>query len=1788
MKPRTLFSRLQYSFGAGVLAIVFSCLQLLTAQTFPAIVSFTMSPPNSPYLSDFLQPGQERVILNVTFLDQNEPSWNVKLRMNIDGNGITLRTSQAFYQSVTLSPGPNLIDLVELEQLFDFSKMDVQGINKSELVNAGRLPEGTYTFCVEVMDAARGDQLGTAGCHTATLIQNNPPQVTTPSCGDVISAAGGQNILFNWIPMHDPSIQVRYEMKLVQVPEGMNVNDAINSTSFPILDWLEINGTSFIYGPTLLPLDLNQKYAFQLRVVDVNGLTTFENDGKAPVCWFTYGFSNDGTIDLTAPAHQARVTDPAKVDFAWSGPSNATNGQQLKYHIKVVKLGAGERVTNQGTGASYMDRTQGVWYEDSTGIMPNIYGGSLTVEQPLEADAYYAWQIKSSTDGFKTAKSEVREFRAPPVIYSFWVADGGYMVEVTNTTNYTKVNENKYTNLTGTGTIVITQGEQPTEVSFAGLTVEMIANKWVLTANEITVQKTETKELDFGDYGDGGFEVNTWVFTSMAFLAQGQVQWRFPLSVNAPGNAMVVSAENVRLNYMNRELSGAVAFAENQSYNLLIPMGFLVDFLPTSQFLIQTSGVTTLKMNGMVLAPNNVKTVSGDRYALPFVNAQNPFYMEIARQTGGEELTICGNTKMSLEPKTAVVDFSGTQSPTGLFESQPNWVGVYFKEYDIRIPTDFDDRDRLFLQQAKTLTYIFGQASYQNAWITAGGLNLNLTDDVALDATVNTFPGKLTRLRLKIENNSIDDSKIKGSIKVPFLASQRELIWEAPVVSNGIGIGTFDENHIKSFGKTFNPSDPASKLKMDINEAVFVGGNRIRMNVDLEWPKMDVKLEGLSQLNVWGDGELGFVEPDGVKDLNNQVTVKLGNMTGTAESVAAVFDGIRYSFSLMTKLDLPTNGSSPKAAITTAVANANGGEAPNMVYSRSDGQQVATKFKLAPIRFKVENGLIEADLFADYYDNDPNFQSRFEAKGDVFIKAPYPTVATARFVMAKKDGTKFWYARAAAQGLNIPLDPNFSLNGFDFRLYHHLSTPPGYAMVPPNQFNDFWNLNASIDGSSSIEGHQIDAGTPFGMYGKIGLHDTPSGKKQPKKRPDLTGVVPSIGDLLPEIPSFCDLKYRGRSICNIEPWPWEGLDLCDIHITYLEKGVVVTKSWCQANLFDVPWPTLQFCDLKLASGKKLGDFTLGQLGFSNIDVCDLKLPNGSGLCEYFDISGSLCDLKDADGPICNKKLCDLMPNLPPVCQWKIPGMKELCKFDFGDLIPDLDLCAIKDPTTGKSAFCDFNWPGALPDVPNPCDLRLPNGQKLCNIQADWCDIIVPVMRNGSIQQVPLCEVKWWEIPWPTVNVCDWKINGQSLCNLNFNFCDLKMPLTEQHPCDFIPNFCDLVDPTSGKSICEMDLFPFDWPNYNFCELKWPGTNRKICNTDFGICDFKQPNVTPATTLCNFRFGKLLPDIPNLCKVKVETSNGVYKELCDINLNINIPRICDVKMADGSSLCKIKMPELPTIPLPNLSGMPDPPALPPKTYQWLIMMGVRTEFSSNGTIQKHALDGNGWFYTTYENPNDSYLARGFGGMEIYPNQKKVDFHLEGESGTIKTPVGRIKPVCAEGEINGFFNENDWAIDVGTRSNPLTIEFGCVPELNNTGYIKARPSGIKAVGTLERTAKTSWTAELEVASVRFEAKADLEMEVEVGIDFESPTLDSRISADANAEITATFEILGEEEKVEIGGVDVSGDLSLKVDDEFCMSGKLKGTVTILEVDAEVKVGVKIANGNISFPANPSSCD
>lgn len=1786
--------RFVQAFCLGIASFLVFGAHLAVAQTFPAIVNLNIQPPYSPYLTDFLQPGQERIILNVTFLDQSEPSWDAKLRMSIEGNGLTLQTSRAFYQPVTLSPGPNLIDVNLLEQLMDFSKMDVQGTNKNNLVNAGRLPEGTYQFCVEVIDAGREIAFATPGCFTATLIQNNPPQLVSPLCGATISAASGQNIQFNWIPMHDPSISVRYEMKLVEVPEGMNVNDAINGTSFPILDWEPMVGTSFTYGPALPPLDLNKKYAFQIRVVDVMGLTTFENDGKAPVCWFVYGYSNDGTIDLTAPAHQARVDDPDKVDFAWSGPSNAVPGQQLKYHLKVVKLNNGERITNQANAVDIINRTQGVWYEDSTNIMPNIYGGSLTVEQPLEPDAYYAWQILSSTDGFKTAKSEIHEFRAPPVIYSFWVADGAYMITVTNTTAGTKVNDTKYTNLAGTGKVVLAEGEQPTEVSYQGLTVEMVANKWVLKVGEVVVPKTEEKALDFGDYGAGEYQINAWVLTAMEFLAQGKVVWHFPLSVNAPGNAVVSSAENVRLNYLNKVLSGSVLFADNQSFDLLIPMGFSVKYLQPSQFIVAPGGETTLKMYGRVYFPGNLKTMSGDPFSVPFEQATNPWYIEVTRQTSPDFLTLFSNTKMSLQPKTFVVDFSGAQSPAGIFSGDPEWVGVYVTEYNVFLPLDFDSKEQLSLLDAQVLTFVAGQPGFQPCWISSGGLNLDLTstfehsDAQPYYARINSFPGKFSALRLKIEDNSLSDSKFTGFIKVPFLDPGRKLDWTAPIAANGIQMAYFNEDSIRSFSRLYNKGDTISEVDLKINQAVFEDGNHLKLNVNLNWPSMNISLDRVSGLNVYGNGEIGFNEPNGLRQLTNQVPIVVGKLPGVADGIGAFLENGVYGFFLSTHLSFPGGLSSPSVPLKVSVTDMQGGPAPLIVYERVDGAVKSGKTRIGPIKVTMDNSLVKVDMFMDYIDDDPTFGKRFEAKGNLLVKQPDKFVAVGRLVCGESENqTKFWYIRAAAQGLNKPIEayPSYHLNGFDFKIYHHLAKRQGSAFDQPAQMKDFWNIDPQ-DAANSIDGHDLNGNVALGMYGKIGVHDAASGRKQKRGDINITETLPSIGDILPEIPGFCDLKYQGKSICSFVRWPWEGLSICDLHVPYIDGGVVGRKSICEVDFFTVNWPNLNFCDISIANGKKLCDFSLGDLGFGDINICDIKLPNGEGICSYFNISGRICDIVLNNSPLCNLKLSAMIPSLPPFCEWKIPGAKAICNFKMGDIIPNVDLCDFKD-ANGQSIFCDWSWPNILPNLPNPCDLKLPNGTSLCSISADWCDIMVPVLKNGTLTATPLCQVKWWEINWPTVNPCEWTINGQSLCNLNINFCDLIDPGSNKPLCGMIPDFCDLIEPTTGKKFCELGLFDFDWKLFNFCSLQWPGTQRSICNLpSLNVCSLINPLDNQKPFICGLKFPDIFPSLPNFCDLAFKTENGSYKRICDISLDIEIPSICDLKLPNDVSFCTIKLPDF-GLTVPNIPEIPGLPGIPENMYQQLLMGGLNVEVNNSGAISRIAVDGCAWFYTNRLDPNSSYLARAWGGVEFTPSQKKIEAHMTGEAGAVQTDVGKIKPFCGGGKVDALFSPNNWYIHVGKPSAPWEVQLACQSALSCSGFITANSSGILAHGEVNKHAETSGGFSIGIADLEFYARAHLDVAMEIGVSFDDPAIFGGVAADAGASAGVKVTSAGVTDDYNFASVNVSGNLNFKVDNDLCLAGRLRGSVSILGQGVSIGVGVKIKDGSVSFPENPTSC-
>jgi len=61
----------------------------LYVQPFPVQATIQVLPPYSPYLSDYVAPGQDRIRITLVLLDQKEPSLPVKLKLHIEGDGYT-------------------------------------------------------------------------------------------------------------------------------------------------------------------------------------------------------------------------------------------------------------------------------------------------------------------------------------------------------------------------------------------------------------------------------------------------------------------------------------------------------------------------------------------------------------------------------------------------------------------------------------------------------------------------------------------------------------------------------------------------------------------------------------------------------------------------------------------------------------------------------------------------------------------------------------------------------------------------------------------------------------------------------------------------------------------------------------------------------------------------------------------------------------------------------------------------------------------------------------------------------------------------------------------------------------------------------------------------------------------------------------------------------------------------------------------------------------------------------------------------------------------------------------------------------------------------------------------------------------------------------------------------------------------------------------------------------------------------------------------------------------------
>jgi hypothetical protein len=325
------------------------------AQIFPVQVTPQVLPPYSFRLSDYATSTREKLFVNLLLTDAMESGRRVRLRMNVEGPGISFRTVDfvAGAAPIVLNGGVNLrLSNFDLRPYFELNNL----IGISPQQYGQQLPEGQYRFCFEVYDQFSGQRISNNSCANIYLQLNDPPLLNVPFRGDVVTAQQPQNLIFNWTPRHINAAGVQYEFTLKELWDtGMDPQASFFAA--PPLYQTTTFANTLHYGPAQTPLLEGRTYGWQVRAFVSDGFTEtslFRNNGMSEVYHFTYRADCHPPRFVLSEAQNART-----VRITWQ------MGEQLRYRVQYRKKGYGD-------GDWF-----GLWSRTNEGIIRNLEPGTV-------------------------------------------------------------------------------------------------------------------------------------------------------------------------------------------------------------------------------------------------------------------------------------------------------------------------------------------------------------------------------------------------------------------------------------------------------------------------------------------------------------------------------------------------------------------------------------------------------------------------------------------------------------------------------------------------------------------------------------------------------------------------------------------------------------------------------------------------------------------------------------------------------------------------------------------------------------------------------------------------------------------------------------------------------------------------------------------------------------------------------------------------------------------------------------------------------------------------------------------------------------------------------------------------------------------------------------------------------------------------------------------------------------------------------------------------------------------
>lgn len=378
---------------------------------YPVTAAVQSLPPFTPNFSTWADPVNNKLGVILLLNDREEPGYQVRLRLTISGQGITIRSRDDWpARPIALNYGmPVQLTSADLAEYFRLENLDFTGYSQQAYLNNGGLPDGVYSLCVEAIDYSRNTE-ESASAKACTFIQAqllDPPVLLSPFGNQ--TPVSPQSLLAQWQARHTAAFITRYRVEIYAInPQDNLTPEQIYSLQQPVVE-TELNGiTSTLIDASFPLLESGRQYLIRVQARDPMGVAAFKNAGYSEPVIFQYGLECFPPEGISV---NVQSFDRARVD--WGLQSGAS-----RYVV---------RYREKNPNAN--------WYEDETSfnflVLDNLISGTT-----------YEFQVQSECAGVPGSFGSLYEFttQTQPLTRSDDLPDcGAELADLTPPTNRTNI-----------------------------------------------------------------------------------------------------------------------------------------------------------------------------------------------------------------------------------------------------------------------------------------------------------------------------------------------------------------------------------------------------------------------------------------------------------------------------------------------------------------------------------------------------------------------------------------------------------------------------------------------------------------------------------------------------------------------------------------------------------------------------------------------------------------------------------------------------------------------------------------------------------------------------------------------------------------------------------------------------------------------------------------------------------------------------------------------------------------------------------------------------------------------------------------------------------------------------------------------------------------------------------------------------------------------------------------------------------------------------------------------------